>query len=381
VDPSTDSAAARAAAFDAAKRGAVATAKATGSFLRFLYRVGRALYRAALWVDTRAHGRRAMILTICITAAAVSHVGAWIAETSNWIVVDNVFLGLFLALCVAFFIGRFLSWESEDEGAGRWPGWEALKDLLGRARVVLDTTVAFAGSWISPGKKNVARERAEATANFLGLLGPPLYLWGRLSGSGWAVVAAVILAASVLARVARAGLAALGPRLHVSVRDTGTLAPVLDCVRDADGARARARASGNQGIVELIEALCEWTPRRHGDEAGYQRHLERHLRRNVEMEISVEHTYYTDETRCRFDLLLGGSVVLEMKTGLSKSTERDRAAGQLRRYAHVWGTRGPILLVVCETDTSFARSLIAEDIRMMNSAGMPVFAVAAGRRS
>lgn len=381
-----ESVAARAAMLDSAKRGAVAAAEATGSFLRFLYRVGKVLYRIALWIDTRAHGHRATILTICITLAAFFHIGAWVSETpgvsevSGWVVLDNTFLVLFIVLAVAFFVGRFLSWESEEDGGGRWPGWAALKDLLGRVRVVVDTVAVFFGSWFWPGKKNKNRERMEATANLLGLLGPPLYLWGRFTGSAWAVVAAVVLTASVIFRIARAVIVFFGPRLEVSVRDTGTLAPVLDCVRDADGARARARASGNEGIVELVDALCEWSPRRQGAEAGYQRSLARHLAGNVSMEVSPEHTHRTEETHCRFDLLLGDSVVIEMKTDLARSGDRDRAAGQIRRYVHAWGTKGPILLVVCETDAAFSQSLIAEDIRAMNAQGLAVFAVAAGRR-
>jgi hypothetical protein len=366
---------------DSAMRGAAVTVEAAGGALWFLRDVGRGLYRAVLWVDTRAHGRRALVLTSCLTLAAVFHILARVTEAPGWLFLDNALLTLFVLLSLAFFVGRFLSWESEDEGDGRWPGWDALKELLGGVRGVWDTGVACYNAWFRPGKKNTGRERMETTANLLALLGPPLYLAGRFTDSGWDVLAALILTGAVGFRVGKVLFARFGPQLRVTLGDVGGLAPVIDCVRDPEGARARARSTGSQAIVELVDALCEWNPRRQGNEAGYQRSLVRHLAGNVSMNVSPEHTYYDDRNRCRFDLLLGESVVLEMKTDLGRSDQRDRATGQIRRYAHAWGQRGPVLLVVCETDSLFTRSLIAEDIHAMNAQGLPVFAVAAGRKA
>ncbi|MCK9462370.1 MAG: hypothetical protein M0R80_22320 [Proteobacteria bacterium] len=377
ADTSNDSAAARGAAFDAAKRGVVATAKVTGSFLRFLYRVLRILYRVALWIDTHAHGHRAMLLTICLTVAASCNL--FVEEKAA----ELTAVILFFALTVSFAVGRFFSWESEDQDNTNWNrgrAWESLKDLGGRALGIFRTIWDSVRTLVSPGKKNAARQRAEAVANLLGLVGPPAYLLGWITDSWLTGFAAFVLLGSILARVLRSIFSFFGPRLRVSVRDTGALAPVLDCVRDTEGARARARASGNQGIEELVEALCEWNPRRQDSEAGYQRSLARHLARNVSMEVSLEYTHRYEDKHCRFDILLGESVVVEMKYDLERAGDRDRAAGQVRRYAYAW-KNGPILLVVCETSASFSGSLIAEEIRALHAQGMPVFAVAAGRRT
>lgn len=273
VPSSAAPAAARHEALDSALQGAKAAADAVGGAARFLHRVGRALYRAALWVDSRARGRRVLALTLCLTLAAVFHILARVTEAAGWVVLDNALLAVFALLALTFFVGRVLSWESEDEGGSRWPGWDAFKELLGGVRGVWDTFIVCFNAWARPGKKNRGRERLEATANLFALIGPPLYLWGRFTDSGLDFLAALALAGAVGFR--------------------------------------------------LLKVVV----------ARYQRSLARHLAGSISMDVSPEHTYYDDRTRCRFDRLLGEAVVLEMKTDLGRSDQRDRATGQIRRYA------------------------------------------------
>ena len=145
-------------------------------------------------------------------------------------------------------------------------------------------------------------------------------------------------------------------------------------------AKKKAKTTDSKELQALVTALCDWKPHKHKREAGYRRALVRHLKRKIEMRVSDEVSHSDGKERCRFDLKLGENVIVEMKKNLSRAGERDRAAGQIKKYSRVWGERGPVILLVCETDDSFYQTPTIQEVARMNSEGRPVFAVAAGKK-
>ena len=68
-----------------------------------------------------------------------------------------------------------------------------------------------------------------------------------------------------------------------------------------------------------------------------------------------------------------------MTCSLSRSSEADRAVGQVWKYAEAW-THGPVMLLLCETRAGFAQAGVIDRIGELRDRGRPLFVVAAGRR-
>jgi hypothetical protein len=151
------------------------------------------------------------------------------------------------------------------------------------------------------------------------------------------------------------------------------LPPLIDCL-NVQELRALIGQTSHPLLRELLEALAAWKPRNANNEQAYHASLYRMLRRrmpgaNPEKERPIAAD--TPELRGRADLVIGDSILIELKARLTKSTAQ-RAIGQLRMYARAW-TQGPIVLVVCG-DRSHAHQLLSRELAELHQKA-PVFMI------
>jgi hypothetical protein len=345
---------------------AVTAAKASAKFVQWLYATG-------LKIDTLAHGRRTILLTIAIMCSAFFYALYKHTGQTGWSVLDMVMLFIIFVLTAVFFLGRVASREGEKN---QW--LEVFKSVGRKTQDLAKSAVLVYESWRDD-EKNKKRETAELAANVLSITAPPYYLYCRIVGSKHSDIVAVLLLLSLVARGLRWLLARHGRQIKIALQELLTVSPVLDCVRLKEESMRSAADTGNEGLTEIVAALCTWKPRKHHLESGYQRALVRHLKKKVSMDISTEHPFYISaDLKGRFDILIGKSVVIELKRNLNSSSERDRAVGQVRRYLSAWENKGPVLLVVCESNEHFTRTPVIQEVKQMNKDGLPAFAIAAG---
>jgi hypothetical protein len=131
----------------------------------------------------------------------------------------------------------------------------------------------------------------------------------------------------------------------------------------------------------FVSVLAEWKPRMQETEDGYERSLKRHLQKMLPGSlVENQKPIKTNDGRpAELDVVVDNSIVIELKKDLRVAAEMDRAIGQLARYASSWH-HGPILLLVCETDSSFSSSPVVQRVNDLRRIGHSVLIAAAGRR-
>jgi hypothetical protein len=160
----------------------------------------------------------------------------------------------------------------------------------------------------------------------------------------------------------------------LALRDSRNVPFVLDTF---DGVASGVPAE--LGI--LLGHLARWKPRQLDSEAAYEASLKRFLQRELPG-TKIERQYWlqgSDGRRVgKLDLVVDDVLAIEMKR-LLRSSEADRAVGQVWKYAEAW-TQGPVLLLLCETRADFAQAAFVNRVGQLRERGQPLFIVAAGRR-
>jgi hypothetical protein len=156
------------------------------------------------------------------------------------------------------------------------------------------------------------------------------------------------------------------------------LPPFIDC-SNAQHLHALIGQTSHPLLKELLEAIATWNPRDTNNEQAYHASLYRTLKRrmpgaNPEKERPIAED--TPELRGRADLVVGDSILIELKAHLTKSTVH-RAIGQLRMYARAW-TQGPILVIVCGAARSHAHQLLSRELAELHQK-VPVFMIVVGK--
>lgn len=170
---------------------------------------------------------------------------------------------------------------------------------------------------------------------------------------------------------------------------TGFLAlpPVLD-LKDRSLADIRlVRRSDDELLRELLIQLPRWRPGERDDEGEYQDALTCFLKRRlpgVQIETSVQLTPDSSSGRANclrsIDLVLDRRIGIELKCNLHRSSELHRCVGQMQDYASLWGDRGPLFLLVCESERDFLRTAKAEALTAAQHAGAPFRVLVGGYR-
>jgi hypothetical protein len=125
----------------------------------------------------------------------------------------------------------------------------------------------------------------------------------------------------------------------------------------------------------LLEVLASWKPPTNATkESKYERSLLRHVNRTAPELLPEQQVAHSNgASRCRFDLVVGGTVAVELKKKLNQS-EAQRAAGQISQYADAW-THGPVLLLVVHTDHRHLSDIILPAVTRINAASPRVTVV------
>src|SRR6185369_1108750 len=141
------------------------------------------------------------------------------------------------------------------------------------------------------------------------------------------------------------------------------LPTLVDC-RDRSSAEAFTRDATHPLVSRLLGELGGWHPRRADTEKPYQHSLYRKLRTAVpeaepqlEVPLRSQGLPYTG----RIDILFGRCVLVEVKRRLTTSTAQ-KALGQIEMYVQIWQHKGPVVLVLCDTDPNLAYSFFEPPI-------------------
>lgn len=158
------------------------------------------------------------------------------------------------------------------------------------------------------------------------------------------------------------------------------LPAVIDCA-DASAIAALANGVGHPLLRETLLALGDWRPRAHRYEDDYQRLLFRHIRRRLPAARPEREKPVLDPVTGkpgRADLVVGDTVLIEMKTDLSAGSVH-RAVTQVAQYARSW-SHGPILLLICGADVDTVRRKLGYELEELHRRGPVSLVVAAGSR-
>jgi hypothetical protein len=157
------------------------------------------------------------------------------------------------------------------------------------------------------------------------------------------------------------------------------LPAIIDC-RHAEVANLFASRAAHPLLANLLTVLGQWRPRYADAEKAYQHSLHRKLRQLVPAADPQREVPLPSEGRGyagRVDLVLGHCVLIEMKRRLTTSSAQ-KAFGQIRMYSGIWRQKGPVVLLLCETDAAFASAFFESPIRELRAAGHSVVAIMAG---
>jgi hypothetical protein len=226
----------------------------------------------------------------------------------------------------------------------------------------------------------VVAEPCEAVIRRIAGQGTEIGGWANGAvAAGWIVVGVAVLS------VVLAWLRGHGAKVQAAIADLDAggkvvtfsgFAPIVD-VWEVD----RAALASLKGVGAVIAILKDWHPRKCEYEADYEASLLRHLRRRLpDLPIDNQRPVRDVEGRLvgRIDVVLGERLAIELKRAV-RTTEADRAVGQIWKYVEHW-TKGPVMLLLCETTASFAEAGMAGRIDQLRQQGKSVLVVAAGTR-
>jgi hypothetical protein len=155
--------------------------------------------------------------------------------------------------------------------------------------------------------------------------------------------------------------------------------PVLVDCRDRLSAHAFTVGGAHPLVARLLGELGGWHPRRADTEKPYQHSLFRKLRTAVpeaEPQLEVPLRSQGLPFTGRIDILLGRCVLVEIKRRLTTSTAQ-KALGQIEMYVRIWEHRGPVVLVLCDTDPALASAFFEPAFMRLRASGHSVVAVLA----
>jgi hypothetical protein len=155
--------------------------------------------------------------------------------------------------------------------------------------------------------------------------------------------------------------------------------PAVIDAHDTAAMNAWSRQATHPLASELAKILSVWRPRRAHKEKAYQRSLFRKLREvlpDASPELEVPLRSRGIPSTGRIDILLGRCVLIELKVRLNTSTAQ-KAVGQADFYCHLWQDKGPVVLVLCDTDRDFAFAFLEPAIRRLRHSGQSIVAILA----
>ena len=316
-------------------------------------------------VDELLSGRR----TICICAASLGLLAAQYIKKPGLVLFGSWLLVLGLLLVAAARIGAC----REDDGQWSW-------DLV-RQQVVaaFDDASAFASDFVSLS------------------LDAKAYRVGRvLTGTGVFLMATTVVSRALHVHwmsfgrhgfgIAIVGFALFGFgwwKLHgkqLALKATGgSSSNVVPAVVDAMSLRdVETRSTADPLEMKLYETLSTWNAKEYHYEAQYEHDLVRHINKTApELLPRTQMRHQSEGGLCRFDIVVGDSLVIELKKRLNQ-TQSYTAAGQLGQYARAWQGRGAVVMVVAHTEGRHVQLQLRPAADQLRREGFPVVVVTVG---
>jgi hypothetical protein len=127
------------------------------------------------------------------------------------------------------------------------------------------------------------------------------------------------------------------------------LPPWIDCSQKKQIMKA-AQSTNHPLLSALFRVLSEWNPRNCKEEKDFQVSLYRLLLKKLPAALPQREVPIKDSKQkmLRPDIVVGNSILLEMKHYLKGRPEAERAEGQLRTYLRTW-KKGPTMILFCDT--------------------------------
>ncbi|MEZ4447873.1 MAG: GxxExxY protein [Nannocystaceae bacterium] len=173
---------------------------------------------------------------------------------------------------------------------------------------------------------------------------------------------------------------------EILTTDLQRLPPALDLVGPNASGAAAVHAIQDPVLKKIVTALPQWRPRKSRYEAEYQAALGRFLRRHLRGHSIQEQFPLQDRDRDarvrrrRIDFVVDNAIAIELKPRIERADASQRAIGQVREYAEMWGKRGPVLLLIVETPPGFDSSFAVRDLAIRDGSAAATMVVAAGHR-
>jgi hypothetical protein len=147
---------------------------------------------------------------------------------------------------------------------------------------------------------------------------------------------------------------------HAQKISVSHMHPVVD-LKGGSSQALIARAGSSPFFNEFVQALHEWKPKQFYYEYKYQDNLYEHLRKRFpEASIELEKPIGSraQGTAGRADVVINDTILIEMKKGTGAAVF-DRAKGQVYKYSQAWGAKGPVVLLLCDTEYDKAHPVFA----------------------
>ena len=356
---------------------------------RFARAAGAAsvLVRLADRVDSWAYGKRAKLL-VAVAAVVVFAPSVTTSTTIQALALSafGLVLSLLLLARIAMFRNESGEWSASvgaanvgDAAAEAWSNLAVLKLarpnqlaqtvgrlLIGSALVSLALRATLAGIY-DAGFDSWAPDWPEEFDWGLFWLGVVVWLWGAYRTT----------------RDGRHGALVVDPTQDqpaaLSVARAFDALPAVIDAHDTAAMNAWSRQATHPLASELAKILGAWRPRRAHKEKAYQRSLFRKLREalpDADPELEVPLRSRGIPSTGRIDILLGHCVLIELKVRLNTSSAQ-KAVGQADFYCHLWQDKGPVVLVLCDTDRDFAFAFLEPAIRRLRHSGQSIVAILA----
>lgn len=165
--------------------------------------------------------------------------------------------------------------------------------------------------------------------------------------------------------------------------DFSRLPPVMVLARTQDNSQSLACIGGDAILSEMLQVLPLWRPGRRDHEQSYEQSLVKFLRNRIP-HVSVGTQRYmatNDGETLRIDVVVDDRIGIELKRNLRNTSEVDRCVAQIQRYAGAWQKRGPLFLLVCESERDFMSSPCVGRLTRAQSADTPFKVLIAGHRA
>lgn len=119
-----------------------------------------------------------------------------------------------------------------------------------------------------------------------------------------------------------------------------------------------------------VNTLLDWSPKTRHLEEDYEIDLDKFLSRRLRKEkisVDTQYTFKTGRETGRVDFSINDSLFIELKRKI-KSTELDRASGQILKYQRILeNTTTPLILLIVDTEYESIKNRLSEFIKDYNN--------------